>query len=35
MLGVRWHPEDTADEDPGQQRLFDTLVERARMRIDD
>ena len=35
MLGVQWHPEDTADEDPGQQRLFDTLVELARMRIDD
>jgi putative glutamine amidotransferase len=30
MLGVQWHPEDTADRDPAQQRLFDSLVERAR-----
>lgn len=29
MLGVQWHPEDTADADPAQQRLFDALVERA------
>jgi putative glutamine amidotransferase len=30
MLGVQWHPEDTADRDPAQQRLFDALLERAR-----
>lgn len=30
MIGVEWHPEDTADRDPGQQGLFDALVERAR-----
>jgi len=29
MLAVQWHPEDTADEDPAQQRLFDGLVRRA------
>jgi putative glutamine amidotransferase len=29
MLGVQWHPEDTADRDPAQQRLFDGLVRRA------
>ena len=30
MIGVEWHPEDTADHDPAQQGLFDALVERAR-----
>jgi putative glutamine amidotransferase len=30
MLGVQWHPEDTAAGDPAQQRLFDALVDRAR-----
>ncbi|HET9723929.1 MAG TPA: gamma-glutamyl-gamma-aminobutyrate hydrolase family protein [Actinomycetota bacterium] len=30
VLGVQWHPEDTAVEDAEQQRLFDTLVERTR-----
>lgn len=30
LLGVQWHPEDTAAEDPGQQRLFEALVERTR-----
>ena len=29
-LGVQWHPERTAAEDPAQQRLFDALVEQAR-----
>jgi len=29
LLAVQWHPEDTADEDPAQQRLFDGLVRRA------
>ena len=30
MLGVQWHPEDTASEDPRQQALFDALVGQAR-----
>ena len=30
MVGVEWHPEDTADVDAAQQGLFDALVERAR-----
>lgn len=30
MLGVQWHPEDTASEDPRQQALFDALIGRAR-----
>jgi len=30
MLGVQWHPEDTASEDAGQQALFDALVGQAR-----
>lgn len=30
MVGVEWHPEDTANADPAQQRIFDALVERAR-----
>jgi len=29
MLAVQWHPEDTADDDPAQQRLFDALVRRV------
>ena len=29
MLGVQWHPEITAAEDPTQQRLFDALVQEA------
>jgi putative glutamine amidotransferase len=29
MLGVQWHPEETAAHDPSQQRLFEALVERA------
>jgi putative glutamine amidotransferase len=29
LLAVQWHPEDTAAEDPAQQRLFDALVARA------
>ncbi len=32
LLGVQWHPEETASHDPSQQRLFDTVVERARAR---
>ncbi|MFD7137195.1 gamma-glutamyl-gamma-aminobutyrate hydrolase family protein [Streptomyces sp. NPDC059894] len=30
FLAVQWHPEDTAHEDPVQQRLFDALVRSAR-----
>jgi putative glutamine amidotransferase len=30
MLGVQWHPEDTAERDPAQQRLFDAMIERIR-----
>jgi putative glutamine amidotransferase len=29
VLAVQWHPEDTAADDPAQQRLFDGLVRRA------
>ncbi|MDP9185318.1 MAG: gamma-glutamyl-gamma-aminobutyrate hydrolase family protein, partial [Actinomycetota bacterium] len=29
MLGVQWHPEETAATDPAQQALFDTLVRLA------
>jgi putative glutamine amidotransferase len=30
MLGAQWHPEETAAEDPAQQRLFEALVQHAR-----
>ena len=30
LLAVQWHPEETAAEDPTQQRLFDALVEAAK-----
>lgn len=33
VVGVQWHPEATAGEDPRQQSLFDALVERARHRV--
>ncbi len=29
VLAVQWHPEDTAGDDPSQQRLFDALIRRA------
>ncbi len=29
IVGVQWHPEDTAAEDPQQQALFDALVQEA------
>jgi putative glutamine amidotransferase len=32
MLGVQWHPEETAAEDPAQQSLFDALTLIARLR---
>ena len=30
VVGVQWHPEDTAHEDPANQGLFDAVVEAAR-----
>ncbi|MFH8798181.1 gamma-glutamyl-gamma-aminobutyrate hydrolase family protein [Streptomyces sp. NPDC017936] len=33
FLAVQWHPEDTAHEDPVQQRLFDALVRAARRTV--
>jgi len=30
VLGVQWHPEKTADEDPVQQSLFDALINQAK-----
>ncbi|MGW3459164.1 gamma-glutamyl-gamma-aminobutyrate hydrolase family protein, partial [Streptomyces olivaceoviridis] len=33
LLAVQWHPEDTAHEDPVQQRLFDALVRAARAMV--
>jgi putative glutamine amidotransferase len=32
MLGVQWHPEETAASDPAQQRLFTALSQIARFR---
>jgi putative glutamine amidotransferase len=32
MIGVQWHPEETAGRDRSQQALFDALTERARDR---
>jgi putative glutamine amidotransferase len=32
MVGVQWHPEDTAGDDPAQQALFDGLALLARVR---
>jgi GrpB-like predicted nucleotidyltransferase (UPF0157 family) len=32
MLGVQWHPEETAADDPTQQSLFDALALIARLR---
>jgi putative glutamine amidotransferase len=32
MLGVQWHPEETAERDPDQQALFDALTELGRDR---
>ena len=29
VVGVQWHPEDTAHEDSEQQRLFDALIKQA------
>jgi putative glutamine amidotransferase len=32
MVGVQWHPEETAEHDPAQQSLFDALSLLARLR---
>jgi putative glutamine amidotransferase len=32
MVGVQWHPEETAEDDPAQQSLFDALSLLARIR---
>jgi putative glutamine amidotransferase len=32
MVGVQWHPEETAEHDPAQQSLFDALFLLARVR---
>ena len=32
LIGVQWHPEDTAATDPRQQALYDALIEQARSR---
>jgi putative glutamine amidotransferase len=32
IVGVQWHPEETAEADPAQQSLFDALVLLARLR---
>jgi putative glutamine amidotransferase len=32
MLGVQWHPEETAERDPAQQTLFDALTLLGRIR---
>ena len=29
IVGVQWHPEDTAGSDPTQQALFDTFVQQC------
>ena len=29
IIGVQWHPEDTASTDPHQQALYDALIRRA------
>ncbi len=33
LVGVQWHPEDTAATDPHQQSLYDELVKRAARRV--
>jgi putative glutamine amidotransferase len=33
VIGVQWHPEDTAADDPAQQALFDALVAAARQPV--
>ena len=33
VVGVQWHPEDTAAHDPDQQRLFDAFVAACRLPV--
>lgn len=33
LIGVQWHPEDTAADDPVQQRLYDAFVAQARSSV--
>ena len=33
VVGVQWHPEDTAADDPDQQRLFDAFVAACRASV--
>ena len=33
VVGVQWHPEDTADHDGDQQRLFDAFVAACRASV--
>jgi putative glutamine amidotransferase len=33
LIGVQWHPEDTATTDPHQQSLYDALIEKASLAI--
>lgn len=35
LVAVQWHPEITAAQDPGQQRIFDALVQAALEKRDD
>jgi gamma-glutamyl-gamma-aminobutyrate hydrolase PuuD len=30
VVGVQWHPEDSAEDDPEQQALFDRFVAECR-----
>ena len=30
LIGVQWHPEDTAHDDAAQQNLYDSFVTQAR-----
>jgi putative glutamine amidotransferase len=32
-VGVQWHPEDSAADDPAQQGLFDAFVAECRARV--
>ena len=33
VVGVQWHPEDTAADDPAQQGLFDAFVAASRQTV--
>ncbi len=34
IVGVQWHPEETAEDDPAQQSLFDALARRAHRAVE-